>query len=177
MVRDTRLLAMRRWAGSIAAIVLLAAVALLGAPPVSWPAVAAATFDRDLLERGAAAATARWQREGDEPDDEPANSDAAGPADAYDGLYGGTVQTLAAIHVVTFRLKVANGIGSGTQSRLDCGVAPVSLRISPAGKISGMVLVFGATCLKTELAIRGQAVGGMLLLRIGNQYLELAKLD
>jgi hypothetical protein len=40
-----------------------------------------------------------------------------------------------------------------------------------------MVLMFGSTCLKTELAIRGRAVVGTLRLRLGNQYLELSKPD
>jgi hypothetical protein len=72
---------------------------------------------------------------------------------------------------------VTNGVGAGALSRLDCGTAPLSLRISPLGDIAGMVLMFGSTCLKTELAIRGRAVVGTLRLRLGNQYLELSKPD
>jgi hypothetical protein len=177
MVRDVHRLATRHWAGTIAAIVLLAIASLLVPAAASWRAAAAATFDQDFLERRAEAAVKRWSGEQDEPDDEPANVDNVGPADAHDGVYAGTATMRAAIHVVTFKVRVANGVGSGTQSRLDCGVAPLALRISPSGKVSGMVLIFGSTCLKTELAIRGQAVGGTLLLRIGNQPLELAKLD
>jgi hypothetical protein len=39
------------------------------------------------------------------------------------------------------------------------------------------VLIFGSTCLKTELAIWGRAADGALLLRLGNQYVELARQD
>lgn len=180
MAREVRRVAAivgNKGTGTILGIVLvLAALFLVSAPP-SWRAAAAATFDQDFLERRAEAAIKRWPREHDEPDDEPANVENIGPADAHDGIYAGTATMRAAIHVVTFKVRVANGVGAGTQSRLDCGVAPLALRISPSGKVSGMVLIFGSTCLKTELAIRGQAVGDTLLLRIGNQHLELAKLD
>ncbi len=35
--------------------------------------------------------------------------------------------------------------------------------------------MFSSTCLKTEMAIWGRAIGGTLQLRLGNQYLELSK--
>lgn len=160
------------WAGTIIGTALLVSACFLGGAPGGGRVAAAATFDRQVFEKSAAYAAAHWP----ESEDEPAYSDNAEPADAFDGLYAGAATTRVAIHVVTFKVKVANGIGVGTQSRLDCGVAPLSLRISPSGKVRGMVLIFGATCLKTELAIRGQAVGGVLLLRMGSQRLELTKL-
>jgi hypothetical protein len=132
----------------------------------------------------AAAALSRWQQaagrnggELDEDDDQPANPANAPPVNAYDGLYARTATTRADSHLVTFKVKVTNGIGSGTQSRLDCGTAPVALKISPSGNVSGMALVFGSTCLKTELAIRGRAVAGTLRLTIGSQFLELFPAD
>ncbi|HYR64759.1 MAG TPA: hypothetical protein VEP47_01460, partial [Reyranella sp.] len=79
--------------------------------------------------------------------------------------------------VVTFKIRVTNGIGSGTQSRLDCGTAPIALKISPSGQVSGMALIFGSTCLKTELAIRGRAVAETLRLTLGSQFLELSPAD
>jgi hypothetical protein len=164
------------WTGTIAGTALLMSVLLLGWMPAGGRVAAAATFDRQVLEQRAEAAIARWRPDQDEFEDQPANGDNAEPVSIYDGLYAGTATTKAAMHVVTFRIKVANGVGTGMQSRLDCGVAPLSLRISPSGRVSGIALIFGATCLKTELAIRGQAVGGVLLLRLGSQHLELAKL-
>ena len=173
-----------RWAtmavagGVLATIVIYlasaSALAGLGMPDVQ-------SIERLQLERRAVAAFSRWLQasgrnggEQDEADDQPANPANAPPADAYDGLYTGTATTRADSHVVTFKVRVTNGIGSGTQSRLDCGTAPVALKISPSGNVSGMALTFGSTCLKTELAIRGRAVAGTLQLRLGSQYLELA---
>jgi hypothetical protein len=173
-----------RWATVIAWVVLLIGVFHLALTPAGWRAPDPASLERLQLERRAEAAIARWWQEQwrsgggrDESDDEPANPDNAAPADAYDGLYAGTATTRADSHVVTFKVKVTNGIGSGTQSRLDCGTTPVALRISPSGDVSGMALVFGSTCLKTELAIRGRAVAGTLRLRLGSQFLELSRAD
>jgi class 3 adenylate cyclase len=171
------------WLSVMAWALLLIAVLYLAWTPRSQPRPAASpvpdveSFDPRLHESQAEAAMARWQPgrgEPDEPDDEPANPDGA-PADAYDGVYVGALTTRGEGSVVTFRLKVTNGVGAGTQSRLDCGTAPMALKISQAGDVSGMVLIFGATCLKTELAVRGRAVGSLLQLRLGSQYLELGK--
>lgn len=96
----------------------------------------------------------------DEPDDESAKADSAQPADAYDGLYAGMATMRADGRPATFRVKVTNGIGSATQSRLDCGTAPISLETSPLGDVSGIAQIFGATCFKTDLAIRGRAIRG-----------------
>ncbi len=170
------------WAIAIAGGVLAAVVVYLASAPRPPPALAGLGVERLQLERRAAATFSRWQQalnggEQDEADDEPANADNAPPADAYDGLYTGTATTRADSHVVSFKVKVTNGIGSGTQSRLDCGTAPVALKISPSGDVSGMALMFGSTCLKTELAIRGRAVAGTLRLRLGSQFLELSPAD
>ena len=55
------------------------------------------------------------------------------------------------------------------------GVAPVTFRVSSTGNVTGLALMSSSTCLKTEMAIRGRAIGGTLQLRLGNQYLELSK--
>jgi len=177
-----------RWLSVIAWGVVAVVVLYFAAMPRPQPRLAATpvpvveSFDRALHESEAKAAMARWQQgrgEPDDADDEPANlyhaPPADAPADAYDGTYVGTMTTRGEGSTVTFRLKVSNGSGSGTQSRLDCGTAPMALKISPTGDVSGMVLIFSATCLKTELAVRGRAVGTFLQLRLGSQYLELAK--
>ena len=116
-----------------------------------------------------------WQQEPDEADDEPHNFDNAEPVDANDGLYVGMVTTRADARIVIIKLKVTNGIGLGTQSQRECGVAPISVKVSPTGSVTGLALMFGSTCLKTEMAIRGRAIGGTLQLRLGNQYLVLSK--
>jgi hypothetical protein len=120
----------------------------------------------------------RWRQTGGEADeahDEPANADNAAPIDAYDGAYAGAATTRPDGRVVTFKLKVTNGVGSGTQIQRECGVAPITLRVSSTGNVTGLALMFSSTCLKTEMAIRGRAIGGTLQLRLGNQYLELSK--
>ncbi|MGZ5910234.1 MAG: hypothetical protein ACXWLB_10185 [Reyranella sp.] len=176
----------RRWTVAIAGGVLAAAmIYLASASALAGRGVPGAQSLESLqLERRAAAAFSRWLQvsaraggERDEADDQPANPANVPPADAYDGLYAGQATTQADSHVVTFRLKVTGGIGSGTQSRPDCGTAPVALKVSPSGHVSGMALVFGSTCRKTELAIRGRAVAGTLQLRFGSQYLELSPAD
>lgn len=183
MVRDARGMALRRH-GMIACAVLLLAGIYLAVAPRPSPAAsgrqapAAALLDPVQLERHAEAALELWrQRPGasDETDDEPANADNAGPSDAYDGLYVGMVTTRVDSRVVTFKLKVTNGIGLGTLIQRECGATPIKLKVSPTGNVSGLALMFSSTCLKTEMAIRGRAVGGTLQLRLGNQHLELSK--
>jgi hypothetical protein len=116
-----------------------------------------------------------WQPVDGEPaDDEPINAASMPPLDAWDGLYVASATTRDGARV-TYGITVRSGIGTGTQSRLDCGTAPLALRISPVGDVSGMASVFGPTCLKTEVAVRGRVLAGHLQLRLGTQYLELTK--
>jgi len=171
----------------LAGLVALGVFHFVNAPPPQ-PAVTSVhqltAEERQLLQERAAAAFALWQEgraseeaEADEPADPDARADNAAPSVDHDGFYAGTMTTRAAGHLVTLTVRVSQGIGVGTDSRLDCGTAPLSLRISPSGDVSGMMMVFGSTCLKTELAIRGRAVAGTLQLRLGSQYVELAKRD
>lgn len=183
MVREARGMAMRR-AGVIAWAALLLGGVYLAVAPRPSPAAsghltpAAELHDPMQLERRAEAALDSWrQRPGapDEIDDEPVNAENVEPIDAYDGVYIGMVTTRADGRVVTFKLKVTNGIGLGTLIQRECGATPIKLKVAPTGNVSGLALMFGSTCLKTEMAIRGRAVGGTLQLRLGNQYLELSK--
>jgi hypothetical protein len=169
---------MRRVSAIAGTALVLGGVYLALAPRPS-PAAAgwhapAEVFDPGLLERRAEAALERW-RPPDEIDDEPANGENAGPFDAHDGLYVGVLTTRADARLVTIKLKVTNGIGSGTQIQRECGVAPITLKVSSAGTVTGLALMFSSTCLKTEMAIRGRAIGSTLQLRLGNQYLELSR--
>jgi hypothetical protein len=176
MARDER--GMRRASAIVGTALVLGGIYIALAPRPSpaaagWHAPAEA-IDPVLLERRAEAALERW-RPPHEIDDEPANLENAGPIDAHDGLYAGVVTTRAEGRVVTIKLKVTNGIGSGTQIQRECGVAPITLRVSSTGNVTGLALMFSSTCLRTEMAIRGRAIGGTLQLRLGNQYLELSK--
>ena len=173
------------WAGAMWIAFLLGVAWLVLAPrpqPASagWRAPVIDGLDRVALEGRAPPSVARWQHEHgepDEPDDEPADAGNALAADAHDGLYTGKAAMQPGGRLATFRATVTNGIGAGTVSRLDCGTAAFALSISPAGEVSGRALVFDSTCLKSELAVRGRALGGRLQLRLGSQYLELSKAD
>jgi hypothetical protein len=126
------------------------------------------------IERSPAVSPAAgWQAADDEADDEFVNAAGAPAAGAWDGVYLGTVVTRQDGRMATVRITVKDGRGTGTASRLDCGTAPVSLRISPVGEVSGTATVFGPTCLKSEVAVRGRAVAGLLQLRLGTLFVEL----
>ena len=168
-----------RRAGALACTALLLGGLYLVVTPRPSPAAAgwhgpAELFDPVQLERRAEGSLRHWRAPA-KADDEPLSADNAEPIDAYDGLYAGMLTTRADGRVVTIKLKVTNGIGAGTQSQRECGVAPIRLKVSATGNVSGLALMFSSTCLKTEMAIRGRALGGTLQLRVGNQYLELAK--
>ena len=173
-----------RRGGAIACAALLLGGIYVAVAP--WPSPAAAgrpalvteSLDPALRERRAEAALERWRQwpgAADETDDEPANAENGEPAEAYDGLYVGMATTRADGRVVTVKLKITNGTGAGTQIQRECGATPIMLKVSPTGNVTGLALMFSSTCLKTEVAIRGRAIGGTLQLRIGNQYLELSK--
>jgi hypothetical protein len=166
-----------RWAIAVAGGLLAAVAVFLATAPRPQPIRAG------LVVRSAQSLDdlPAWRRDGsnrgepDEPDGGASEPDNAQPVDAYDGVYSGTATMRADGRPATFTVKVTNGIGSGAVSRLDCGRAAISLKISPTGDVSGMALMFGSTCLKTELAVRGRAAGGTLQLRLGSQYLELSR--
>lgn len=176
MVRDVR-----RTGPIIVWVALLLGAGYIASAPwqssalAAWHVPAAKVPDTAQLEKRAEAAIGLWQRQSGENDDEPLNADNAEPVDAHDGVYVGVVTMKSEGRLVTFRLEVTKGIGSGTQSQRECGVAPVALKVSTTGNVTGLALMFSSTCLKTEMAIRGRASGGTLQLRVGNQYLELSK--
>jgi class 3 adenylate cyclase len=176
---------MSLWPVLVAALVALSVLYLADAPRsppavIGVPRLTAEELQR--LQEHAMAAFALWQEgkaqeeaELDEPADQDAKADNAAPTDDYDGFYTGTLSMRADGHLGTITVRVSHGVGSGTENRLDCGTVPVSLRISSSGDVSGVMRIFGPTCLRTELAIRGRAVPGTLRLRLGSHYVELAK--
>ena len=176
MVRDARrIAAIASWAGLLLGAGYLALTPWPSSALAAWRGSAVKLPEAEQLEMRAEMAIGLWQREADETDDEPHNIDNAEPVDANDGMYVGIVTTRADARIVMIKLKVTNGIGLGTQSQRECGVAPISVKVSPTGNVTGLALMFSSTCLKTEMAIRGRAIGGTLQLRLGNQYLVLSK--
>lgn len=176
MVRDARWIgAVITWVALLLGAGYIASVPSQSSAHAAWFVPDAKAFDRTQLERHAEEAIRVWSRSSDESDDEPANAENAEPLSAYDGIYVGTVITRVEGRVVTFKLKVANGVGSGTLIQRECGVTPITLKVSSTASVTGLALMFSATCLKTEMAVRGRAVGGTLQLRLGNQYLVLSR--
>jgi hypothetical protein len=149
------------------AIVLAYASAAASGPPGVAPALAGPVVGSVL--------PIRHPVDAEDEDDEAIDVSSAPPPGAWDGDYSGAVTIREGSRVVVFRIVVRDGVGIGSDSRLDCGMAPVSLRISPVGAVSGIATMFGPTCLKSDVALRGRAVPGSLQLRVGTQYLELAR--
>jgi len=176
MVRDARWIgAIVTWVALLLGAGYIASVPSQSSAHAAWYVPDVKAFDRAGLGRRAEAAIGIWSRNSDETDDEPANAENAGPLDAYDGVYIGMITTRSEGRLVTFKLKVSNGIGSGTLIQRECGVTPITLKVSSTATVTGLALMFSSTCLKTEMAVRGRAVGGSLQLRLGNQYLELSR--
>jgi hypothetical protein len=176
MVRNARWIgAIITWVAFLLGAAYIASVPSQSSAHAAWYVPDAKPLDRTALERRAETAIRVWSRDSEVTEDEPANAENAGPLDAYDGVYVGMVTTRGEGRVVTFKLKVANGVGSGTLVQRECGVTPITLKVSPTASVTGLALMFSSTCLKTEMAIRGRAVGGTLQLRLGNQYLELSR--
>lgn len=176
MVRDARWIgATVAWVASLLAVGYIASVPSQSSAHAAWYVPDVKVFDRARLERRAEAAIGLWSQNSDETDDEPANVENADPIHAHDGIYVGAFTTRAEGRVVTFKLKVTNGVGTGTLLLRECGVTPITLKVSSTATVTGLALMFSSTCLKTEMALRGRAVGGTLQLRLGNQFLELSR--
>jgi len=175
MVRDVF------WIGAITGIALLLGAGYIASVPsqssahAAWYVPDAKTFDRPQFERRAEATIGVLSQRSDESDDETTDAENAQPIDAHDGVYVGVVTIRGEGRIVTFKLRVTNGVGSGTLVQRECGVTPITLKVSSTATVTGLALMFSATCLKTETAVRGRAVGGTLQLLLGNQYLVLSK--
>lgn len=152
--------------------------------------------ERDALMRSAASAIAHWEegrkkaeeqrRLADERKAEAIKIATAAPepdwpatppppARVFDGTYAGSLTTRSGGRLSTFRVEVRDGRGSGVQSRLDCGQAPLVLTLSDAGEVSGTAQLFGPTCIRLQRPIMGRALGRTLLLTIDGQFVELVK--
>jgi len=115
---------------------------------------------------------------GDEADEEAKAADGGvglPPIGIYDGIYSASVTTRRSGRLSAFRIEVRNGVGSGMESRFDCGLARFSIAISPGGEVSGMGQIFSPTCLKIALPIAGRAIGGTLQLSFGGESVVLIK--
>lgn len=94
---------------------------------------------------------------------------AAGP---FDGTYVGFFSPSGPVALRTsaspsIALRIANGTGSGTMTSTSCGAAPLSVRISPSGAITGDAQGVDASCARFPLVIHGQASNGQLRMTFG----------
>lgn len=78
-------------------------------------------------------------------------------------------------------LQVTGASGSGTLSSTVCGTAPISVRLSPTGEISGNATAFDAACQRLPMSVKGKAGEGRLQLQLagvgvsGTAVLALAR--
>ncbi|MDB5487544.1 MAG: hypothetical protein JWQ58_1259 [Reyranella sp.] len=91
------------------------------------------------------------------------------PASPFDGSYGGffspsgtTGLTSAGLRSIS--LRVVNGAGTGTMASPSCGSGPVSIRISPAGDVTGDAISLDLSCSRFPVAVQGRAANGQLRL-------------
>lgn len=91
------------------------------------------------------------------------------PGSPFDGGYAGffspsgtTGPTSAGLRSIS--LRVVNGTGSGTMASPSCGSGPVSIRISPAGDVTGDATGLDLSCSRFPMAVQGRAANGQLRL-------------
>ena len=89
---------------------------------------------------------------------------------AFDGSYRGTFDQNgirpgdSGPRGVT--LQVAGNSGSGTLSSTVCGSAPISVRLSPTGDVSGNATTFDAACQRLPMSVKGRVGEGRLQLQL-----------
>ncbi|MBN9537255.1 MAG: protein kinase [Alphaproteobacteria bacterium] len=63
-------------------------------------------------------------------------------------------------------LQVVGNSGNGTLSSIVCGNAPIAVRLSPTGDISGNATIFDAACQRLPMSVKGKAGEGRLQLQL-----------
>lgn len=103
---------------------------------------------------------------------------AAGPArvasitsaGAHDGTYGGTYDQMGARPgdqaLRSVSLRIAGDSGNGSLNNPVCGTSPISVRVSPAGDISGEATTFDAACQRLPLTVKGKVGSGRLQIQL-----------
>ena len=138
-----------------------------------------AAQNRTLLHEGAAA-IAKYEEEKKKAEDQakaravpatPAAVPSAAPtaATTFDGSYGGWLYPTGTIGPTSggrheISLRVVGGGGKGTMVSSRCGSGPITIRISPAGDVSGEATGLDAVCSRLPLTVQGRAAGGKLQL-------------
>lgn len=87
---------------------------------------------------------------------------APSPATGFDGTYGGGGATGVGNFSATVRVAGATGTGSSNYGR--CGTGTLSLRISPAGEVSGSGTSYDNNCGQVPVSISGRISGNQMSL-------------
>ncbi|UYN96584.1 MAG: protein kinase [Enhydrobacter sp.] len=104
------------------------------------------------------------------PQQQASQQQAAAGAGSFDGTYGGTLNFAGAGGMAfgsgprSTTIRIAGNVGTGTTTVQRCGASPLSIRISPAGEISGDARVFDQNCSQLAMNARGRAGDGQLQL-------------
>ena len=88
-------------------------------------------------------------------------------ASPLDGTYAGAFMQargsgLGALAMRMVTIRVSGSTGSGTIGNPNCGESQVSLRVSPAGELSGNFTLFDANCGSLPASITGRIANGQL---------------
>ncbi|TAJ24283.1 MAG: hypothetical protein EPO67_23800 [Reyranella sp.] len=132
-----------------------------------------AAQNQSLLREGAAA-LAKLEEEKKKAEDDRKKLDEEAKARApvvapFDGSYAGAFTpsgtvgpTSGGSHAIT--LRVAGNDGAGTMVSARCGSAPITIRISAAGDVTGEASGLDASCSRFPLAVQGRVANGRLQL-------------
>ena len=89
---------------------------------------------------------------------------APSPPTGFDGAYGGSVSVPGGTRPMTIRITGATG--SGTMTHPVCGAAPLTVRVSPAGDLSGDATAFDNSCSRVSSSISGRVANGQIQFNI-----------
>ncbi len=89
---------------------------------------------------------------------------------AFDGAYGGTYDQMGARPGDNgprpVSLQISGGVGKGNLQNATCGNSPISIRVTPAGDVSGEATTFDAVCQRLPLTVKGKAGDGRLQIQL-----------
>lgn len=95
---------------------------------------------------------------------------AAAAIAVFDGAYGGTYDQMGARPGDNgprpVSLQISGGVGNGSLQNATCGNSPISIRVTPAGDVSGEATTFDAVCQRLPLTVKGKAGDGRLQIQL-----------
>jgi hypothetical protein len=92
----------------------------------------------------------------------------AAAANPFDGTYSGSLtqgnNAAVTMAIRSVSIRIAGATGTGTVTHPSCGSAPVSLRVSSAGDVSGEGTLFEPNCGPVQGTFTGRVGNGQLQL-------------